>query len=282
MRRILSSLGVLAALLLAPAASRAAEPLERVVSLSPSTTEILFALGAGEQVVGIDDASAVIAAAAQRPRVGPARTPSLDALYPLKPTRVIALRGGVPVPVLEQLRKSGIAVELLEPDDTAAGLPRRIKSLGVIVGRGAEARSLAHKAELSLERLASMRDKNPTPVPAIFLTSAVEGRLVAAGQGTMLQALLELAGGRNLAAALGPGDALDAAGLAALAPQVIVMRKSAVEKAGGKAAVLALPSIAATTAGATASLVVMDDEDTVGFGPGAVEAAFELFKALRR
>lgn len=267
----------------APAAlAVAGEPSERILSLSPTATEILLALDLGERLVGIDDESRQIRGAAERPTVGPAAQPSLERVYTLKPTRVVTTRGRIPPAVLEQLSRGGLVVEQLEPDEELTTLVTRARSLGVIAGKGAEGAAIARQVERDLEHLAKMRERNPLPLVAVFLDMGPQGRLVVAGKGTRANRMLELAGATNPAAAHSGMQALSDAAFTQLAPQAIVMSARSLERAGGKAKVLALAAVAETTAGRTATLVTVPDAALLGFGTGALAATTELFRALRR
>ena len=125
--RAASALGVLLAAGMA-ARAEAGDSDERILSLSPTATEILLALALGDRLVGVDDESRQLPGAAERPSVGPAAQPSLERVYALKPSRVVTTRGRVPPAVLEQLSRGGLVVEQLEPDEDLTTLvtrPRR-------------------------------------------------------------------------------------------------------------------------------------------------------------
>lgn len=279
--RAASALGVLLAAGMA-ARAEAGDSDERILSLSPTATEILLALALGDRLVGVDDESRQLPGAAERPSVGPAAQPSLERVYALKPSRVVTTRGRVPPAVLEQLSRGGMVVEQLEPDEDLTTLVTRARSLGVIAGKGAEGAAIARQVERDLEHLGKLRERNPLPLVAVFLDVGPQGRLVVAGKGTRAHRMLELAGATNPAAAHSGMQALSDAAFTQLAPQAIVMSARALERAGGKATVLALPAVAETTAGRTATLVTVPDAALLGFGTGALAATTELFRALRR
>lgn len=282
-RRRALGLALMALLVVAPAVrAEAGDEGERVLSLSPTATEILLTLSLGERLVGVDDDSRQLPGAGALPSVGPASQPALERVYALKPTRVVATRGQVPPAVVQQLSRAGLVVEQLEPDDDPSTLAARARSLGVIAGRGAEGAAIARQVERDLEHLSKLRERNPLPLVAVFLELEPHGRLVVAGKGTRAHRMLELAGASNPAAVHAGMQALGDAAFTQLAPQVLVMSARALERAGGKAKVLALPAVAETTAGRTATLVTVPDAALLGFGTGALVATTELFRAMRR
>src|SRR5579863_984752 len=91
------ALALAAGLVLAGAhRSDAAEPAPRIISLSPHITELLFAAGAGEHIVGVDDLSDYPPAVVGIARVGEPATLDVEALLKLKPTLVVLWDSGTP------------------------------------------------------------------------------------------------------------------------------------------------------------------------------------------
>ena len=85
----------------------------RIVSVAPSITEILFALGAGDQVVGVTNYCNYPEAAKAKPKVGGYSTPSLEVILSLRPDQVIMMKNRPDV--AQRLRQTGIDVLELEP-----------------------------------------------------------------------------------------------------------------------------------------------------------------------
>lgn len=117
-------------------------PVQRIVSLAPNITEILFAAGAGGKVVGAVEYSDYPAAAGRIRRVGSSQTFDVEAIASLHPDIVFAWKSGNPVWLLDQLETLGIRVFLVEP----AGLPgiaKDIRMAGKIAGTDAIAEKSA-------------------------------------------------------------------------------------------------------------------------------------------
>ena len=111
----------------------------RIVSLSPSATEMLFAIGAGDQVVGVDDGSNFPNAVSAKPHLS--RSPDLDALAALQPDVVVIADD--PSGLSSQLAQRGIAV-LIEPAPTSLDLVfDQVSDLGSVSGHRDEARHVA-------------------------------------------------------------------------------------------------------------------------------------------
>ncbi|WP_332675634.1 cobalamin-binding protein [Aromatoleum sp.] len=132
---------------------RLARPAQRVVSLAPHVTELLFAAGAGPRVVGAVAYSDYPEAARQLPRVGGYGNIDMEAVAALKPDLVIAWKTGNRDAHLDKLAALGIAVYLNEPrslDDVA----RSLESLGVLAGSEGAARAAADAFRARRDELA--------------------------------------------------------------------------------------------------------------------------------
>ncbi|WP_163869497.1 ABC transporter substrate-binding protein [Myxococcus eversor] len=166
----------------------------RIVSLSPGITETLFALGAGEQVVGLSDWASWPPEAASVPKVGSTLSPNYEAIARLKPTLIIdeqvkqapagSLSALAPVKVLPWL----------SVDDVANG----IRELGRQTGREDAATKLAQKVETTLKR------KPPPDAPRVLLVigdpEAALTSIWYIRKGSLHGAALEAAGARNAVA----------------------------------------------------------------------------------
>ena len=111
-----------------------AAPAQRIVSLAPHATELLFAAGAGNQVVGVSEYSDFPAAAKQLPSVGGSGQLDIERIASLKPDLIVAWRSGNNRRQLARLRKLGLTVFESEPRNFEA-IADSLERLGVLVGR---------------------------------------------------------------------------------------------------------------------------------------------------
>src|SRR5690606_5239254 len=119
--------------------ARAAQP--RVISISPSTTEALYAIGAGGLAVGRSRYCDYPEAALALPAVGGFVDPSVEAIVALRPTLVIGARGPAGPSIEGTLRDRGIQTYFPETE-TIAGIEAMIAGLGERTGHAPEAREL--------------------------------------------------------------------------------------------------------------------------------------------
>ena len=118
-----------------------AAPAQRIVSLAPNLTELLFAAGAGERVVGSVDFSDYPAAARALPRVG-GHSLDLEAIVALKPDLVMAWESGTAAAAVSRLRSMGLNVHLSEPR-RIEDIPGELERIGRLAGTGATADAAA-------------------------------------------------------------------------------------------------------------------------------------------
>jgi iron complex transport system substrate-binding protein len=198
------------------AAARAAQR-PRIVSLVPSLTEDLFAIGAGPQVVGTSEFTDFPPAAVRLPQV--ASSASIDA------ERILQLHPGEVVGIASQgrlvadLRRLGLPVTLVH-DDSFDDIFGDLRILGRLSGHAAEAAALA--ARLRARTAALVHALRPTDRPRTFVVLGV-APIFTAGDGSYIAHLIALAGGINAAHDLrAPYGRYSAESLLALAPDAIV------------------------------------------------------------
>jgi len=185
------------ALALAPVANAASRM--RIVSLAPSVTETLFALGAGAEVVGVSQYCDYPPQVRDLPRVGSFLTPNLEAIIALRPTLVVGLELSSDVRQIRALNSMGYPV-LLVSDDSLQQIETSIETVGARINRRGEAHRLVAQIEAQIaavqQRLAKVK-----PERALMLVG--HQPIVAVGAGTYLDELMRIARADNIAAAVG-------------------------------------------------------------------------------
>lgn len=169
----------------------------RVVSLAPSTTEMLFAIGAGPAVVGVSGADDYPPPVQQLPRIGSFSAPDLERIVAAKPDLAVAAYGN-PLEVIHHLRGLGIPVYVSNPIDVA-GVLHSMSELGTLTGREATARRAVRGLE---ERLRQVRVRVRGRPAAKTLVVIWDEPLTVAGARSFIQDILRRAGGVNAAAGL--------------------------------------------------------------------------------
>jgi iron complex transport system substrate-binding protein len=180
----------------AGAIPRARAGAQRIVSLAPSVTETLFAIGAGAQVVGVSQYCDYPPAARKLPRVGTFLTPNIEAIAALRPTVVIGPLTSADLREMRALRAMGITTVAVGSDDSIAQIEHSIWQIGNQTGRAGAARRLL--AEIRLRMRSTQEHLNGRPVRSVLMVVGHQP-MVAVGRGTYLDELLALARGANIA-----------------------------------------------------------------------------------
>ncbi len=211
-------LALIAAVAAACARATPAGAAPRVVSLSPSTTEAVFAVGAGDVLVGRSRYCDYPPEAARLPVVGGFADPSLEAIVALRPTLVIGARGPAGPALAEALAAHG--VETLFPEtESIAQIEGMIVEVGRRLGHEAGARASVAEIERARREVAAQA-AGRARVRAAFVFDVAP--LVVAGPGSFADELVREAGGENVVKAGGAYPTLDLERLLALDPDVLL------------------------------------------------------------
>jgi iron complex transport system substrate-binding protein len=225
-----ATLAALAALLLPackqPGASGSAT---RVISLSPSTTEAVYAIGAGPLLVGRSKHCDYPPEAQALPVVGGYADPSLEAIIALNPTAVVGARGPAG-PALEQALTTRGLTTFFPETESIAQIEAMLGELGRLLH--AEAGAASAIARLRAKKDAITAAVAPLPRVRVALLFDV-APIVAAGPGGFPDELIRLAGGENVIAQGGPFPTLNIEHLLALNPHVLLDGMSDTGMPGG-------------------------------------------------
>ena len=179
-------------------------PPQRIISLSPNLTEILYAVQAGPAVVGVTRYCDYPIAAQSVTIIGGIVDPSLEMLVSLAPDLVLATRG-VPLEAMASIQGLGLPVYALDSRGGLGTIRENILDVGRVTGRLEAANQLAAtfdrrwNAVLDRTRGLSREDR-----PRVFYGD-LDGAHWTAGPGTYIDDLIDAAGGRNVAGGAPPG-----------------------------------------------------------------------------
>jgi iron complex transport system substrate-binding protein len=248
---------------------------QRIVSLTPALTEILFAVGAGDRVAGVTQYCDYPPAAKSKPKVGGYVNPSVEAVLALKPDLVLVSPGPGNRDSALAMRRVGLRLEIV-PAETLEESLAAIEGVARLTGDDAAGHELAARVRGRLDAVAKRAAGAPR-VPTFFCVQT--DPIIAAGRDTLPSQLLELAGGTNVVSA--PRyPRLDVEAVAAAKPEVIL--QSRMDLASGDAHAedafwKRWPSILAVARG---RVVVLPDDLALRPGPRVADAAEELAAIL--
>lgn len=169
-----------------------AEP-KRIVSLAPANTEIVFALGLGDRVVGVTTYDDYPAEVTKIAKIGDFTTPNIEAIAAAKPDLILATTG-VQADVLAKLEALGATVIAIDPQNLA-GVYSAIERTGKATGAVSQAASVVDGMKVDVATIAKSVE-GTAPVTAFVEIS--QNPLYTAGTGTLIDELITLAGGKNV------------------------------------------------------------------------------------
>jgi len=264
-------------------AARAAAARQRIVSVGGALTEIVYALQAQADLVGVDTTSLFPDSAQKLPSVGYARTLSAEGVLALAPTRVIATEDAGPPAVIRQLTSAGVEVSVLPARHRFEGLCDRVQRVGELIGRVAEARALQQSLVQQWARAQAQVAQRAGQAPRVlFVLAHAPNQIMVAGADTSAQAMLDYVGARNVISGFSGYKPLTPEAVIAAQPELVLLTDQGLSAAGGVDGILRLPGLAHTPAGQQRRVLAMDALFLLGFGPRLPAAVAALDVALAK
>ncbi|UVK83867.1 ABC transporter substrate-binding protein [Pseudomonas sichuanensis] len=279
MRRPAALIALCAGLLLSTP-TLAGELPQRWVSAGGALSEWISALGGEQRLVGVDTTSQHPESLKALPSIGYQRQLSAEGILSLRPDVLVGTEEMGPPPVLAQIRKAGVRVELFSSKAELAAVDENLKHLGALLGSEQQAATLAsdyHRQLQGLQDKIKQAQASQKAPGVLLLVGHAGAKPLIAGLGTSGDWLLRQAGARNLADHQGYKN-FSVEALAALDPDVVVFSDRAL---AGEAALQALikenPALAGSRAVRDKRLLSLDPTLLVGgLGPRLPATLHEL------
>ena len=170
------------------------EAAERVVAFAPHLSEIMFAIGAGDRLVGVSSWSDYPREVLDLPEVGDAFTVDQEQLSLLQPDLVLVWESGMPAHMVEELRGRGYRIEVIRTR-SLADVSAAMITLGELTGRRAGAMEAAEQYTRALEQL-SEQYRDAAPISVFFQVS--NRPLYTINREHFISEIISLCGGRNV------------------------------------------------------------------------------------
>ena len=252
----------------------------RIIALGGAVTEIVFALGAGDRVVGVDASSSYPEEAKQRPKVAYHRRLSAEGILSLDPTLIIATTEAGPPQAIQQLESTGVALLILPHKPSVENTIIKIKRIAATLNEEATGAALINRLQDEIEQAKSYHPTQDAKAKVLFIYARGQGSLMVAGQNTGAETIIDLAGGVNAVQSYDGYKPLTSEAVVAAAPNAILLMDSGLESIGGPAGLWQLPGLAYTPAGDDKRVLSFNGLMLLGFGPRLGEAALALNQAL--
>lgn len=167
---------------------------KRIVSMAPSLTEILFALGLHEEIVGVTDFCDYPEVASTKPRIGGFVNPSIEKIVSLKPDLILGIRDGNRKDTVQRLEDLGLTVYVVDPAGFD-GVLKTIGKLGEIVQKRGQSTDLIRI--INRRKDAVVKLTKSLPKPKVFFQVG-SSPIVTVGKGSLGDDLIRLAGGKSI------------------------------------------------------------------------------------
>ena len=257
--------------------------ISRIVVLNGDITEVVFALGLGDNVVGVDTSATYPAEALALPKIGYQRSLSAEGILSMEPSVVIGNTLAGPPEVIEQVRSTGTPVVIVEPAVSLAGAASKIRNVAQALGVSDAGEEIATGLEMEITEVKAAAANAEDKPTAVFLYMRGLDSLFLAGQFDLSHELFEASGAVGGGGVLGVTERfipLTAEALAAADPDCIVVFTSGLETVGGREGLLKVPGVAQTAAGQEGCILDFDGQYIAGGGPRTGSALKELLAAF--
>lgn len=255
----------------------------RIVSVGGGLTEIIYALGAEKELVGVDTTSLYPEAATKLPSVGYARALSSEGILALSPTLVLATEDAGPPAVLRQVGTAGVPVSILSANDKFEGVIERIQHLGSLIERSVQASQLESQLRQDWQRARAPILARKTSAPRVlFILSHSPAQIMVGGRKTSADAMIAYAGARNAVDGFDGFKPLTPEAVIAAQPDIVLFTEQGMGVVGGVDGALKLPGLAQTPAGQKRRIVALEAMFMLGFGPRLPQALSALDQLLTK
>jgi len=254
----------------------------RIVCVSKELNEMMFALGEGDKIVGIDLSSTYPPETKNLPTVGYHRMLSSEGIISLNPTLVLHDGNIAPESVMTQLQKVGIPIKEFKEAQTIEGAKELMRQLGKEFGSEQKAEELCNKLDRDMQT-ASEKVKQYTAKPKVVIIHfgrASNNYFVMGKRGTQ-NSMIEWAGGVNCS---------DSAGFKMLSPEVLVEAQPDVilatdfgfDQQGSIEKFTQLPGVALTPAAKNHKIYRIEEHDIVYIGPRTGENVLMIMDLIHK
>lgn len=236
---------------------------ERLVTIDGSITEIVYALGADDRLVGADTTSIYPQAATELPNVGYMRTLSAEGVLSLAPERIITTEDAGPADTLEQLINAGVHIDILDNEPTLPGLTHKIQATADALGLSDAGTELAKQVEAEVRSAQQQLADRVGDMNVMFVMDGGSRGFQVAGTGTLANGALQIAGFTNVFADIQGYKPLTPEAAIEANPDAILVFHSQDDLA----TLAANPALRLTAAAENGHIYSVDDIDLLAFGP---------------
>lgn len=251
---------------------------ERIVTIGGDITEIVFALGSGEQVIARDSTSLVPEQVKTLPDVGYMRMLNPEGILSVKPTLIITSELARPSLALRRIKEAGVPVKTITGTHSLEAINEKIDVISTLLNKEKEGNVLKEKLAQSIATTST------TPINKKIIYIMSHGGIVpmAAGQNTAADKIITLVGGKNAMQGFTSYRPLSQEGVIASQPDILLVTTEGLKGIGGIEKLWGLPGIKYTPAGKNKRYIVVNDMGLLGFSLSTPEVMHQIRQALEQ
>lgn len=252
----------------------------KIVTVGGSATEIVYALGAGDKLVGVDTSSVYPEAATKLPQVGYQRTLSAEGVISLKPSLVIITPDAGPPPAIQQIENAGVRIIRINNDLTVDGAKTKIRQIAEVLNLQPKGEEVIKQLDNDLANAQKIVAGAKSKPKVLFIYARGAGTANVGGTDTPSDAMIKLAGGENPVTGFAQYKPLTPEALVAAQPDVILLPSRGLDSMGGVDGILNLPGVKETPAGKNKKIIGVDDMLLLGFTPRMGQGVKDLCEKI--
>jgi iron complex transport system substrate-binding protein len=250
----------------------------RIIALNGATAEIIWDLGLGQNLVGVDVTATYPPEIADVPKIGFGRQLSAEGIISLDPTVVIGDTTAGPPEVLDQIRQAGIPVVLYDQFTDLKAPFEKIDAIAAALGVTEAGDALKAQVQSEYDSAIALAKTATSHPRVLFLYIRGTSTLLIGGEGSGADTIIDAAGGIEAGTEAGvKGFApITAEALVTAAPDVILVMTGGLQSIGGVDGLMQIPGVAETPAGQNGAILEYEDQYLLGLGPRLGEMLTEL------
>ena len=252
---------------------------ERIVIAGGALTEIVFTLGAGDQVVGVDSTSQYPKTVRQLPQIGYLKLLNIESILSLNPSLVISFNDTETDNILKQITQAKVNVLALKRvPATIDLLYENINKIAIKLDKQEKGQELINRIKNNLSNIENQIATKPHKTKVLCIMN-MGGSILIAGKNTTTDALITIAGGENLATH-NSVKTYTTESLIAMNPEAIILTTHSINELGGLDKINTIPGISETEAFKNNRIIIIDDSYLFGIGPRVDDAVKILFQGF--
>lgn len=253
----------------------------KIITAGGTVTEIVDALGFGDQIIATDITSTYPLSMQSLPSIGYRNQIKAEGILALGPDLILAEEGYLSEDVVNQLKSAQIEIHFFKKPIRVEETKKLITDLAAFFEAQVEGNRLLDQLQADLNSLKSYLVLNNSSPKAAFIMARGPQTVFMAGKDTFAQSIFELAGLQPAASGFKDFVPVTPEALVTLNPDFLVFFDSGIESLGGKEGLAQVKGLSETPAFKNGHILSFDGHYLSGFGPRVGKAALELAKAAR-